>query len=266
MRRRALAGLLALMPAVTHAQEPGADAWQFGNLQQGYCVTYLVSPEDAPALLPEDAQPIRLDAMPNAPPVLARLLKDQPEFASWMPSYICIYRFGRADVAGREVIASSGASEMVGMVSFAARVVANQPDGGLFVSRLFTNDKRIARATDSTAMAFQQVKTTYGKAAHGDDERHILVLGKSTLIWDGHAASDSAPVAAPIRQAFVVQGPRNKQVMLTWRLTATQTRSMVGALVVQGKDRLAKLLRKSPIRYLGPIYEGGKAELDIIPE
>lgn len=267
MKRRILVGLLALAPAATHAQQHAAvDAWQFGNLQQGYCITYLVSPEDAPALLPDDAQPIRLDAMPNAPPILARVLKDQPEYASWMPSFICIYRFGRADVAGREVIAPSGASEMVGMVAFSARVTAGQPDGGVFISRLFTNDKRIARATDSTAMPFQQVKATYGKAAHGDDERHILVLGKSSLIWDGHAAADSAPVSAPIKQALVIRGPRNKPVILSWHLTATQNRSMVGALVVQGKDRLAKLLRKSPIRYLGPLYEGGKGELGIVPE
>ena len=36
---------------------------------------------------------------------------------------------------------------------------------------------------------------------------------------------------------------------------------MVGALVVQGKDKLAKVMRNSPIRYLGPIYQGGRAEL-----
>ena len=41
---------------------------------------------------------------------------------------------------------------------------------------------------------------------------------------------------------------------------------MVGALVIGGKDKLAKLLRKSPIRYAGPMYQGGTGELTLIPE
>ena len=41
---------------------------------------------------------------------------------------------------------------------------------------------------------------------------------------------------------------------------------MVGALVIQGKDRLAKVMRASPIRYLGPIYQGGRAELSELPD
>ena len=32
--------------------------WKFTNLQQGYCINFLVSPADAPGLLPDDAQPV----------------------------------------------------------------------------------------------------------------------------------------------------------------------------------------------------------------
>jgi hypothetical protein len=41
---------------------------------------------------------------------------------------------------------------------------------------------------------------------------------------------------------------------------------MVGALVIIGKDKLAKLLRRSPIRFLGPMYQGGSGQLSVVPE
>jgi hypothetical protein len=41
---------------------------------------------------------------------------------------------------------------------------------------------------------------------------------------------------------------------------------MVGALIIIGKDKLAKLLRQSPIRYLGPMYQGGSGQLAVVSE
>ena len=251
-------------PCSARAQQDGA--WQFSNLQQGYCITFLVSPEDAPGVLPDDAQPVRLNAMADVSPVLARVLADQPEYGGWMPAEVCLYRFGRADIGGRELVAPAGASEMIGIVSFGARVAINQPENGISVSTVFTNDKRAVKLADSTQVVLRQIKATFGKAAHSGDERHVIQLGKTTLTWDGHPASDSAPVGTPLERVWVVRGPRGKPVLLRWKLNTTSTRSMVGALVVQGKDKLAKLMRKSPVRYLGPIYQGGIGELSQIPE
>ena len=242
------------------------EPWQFSNLEQGYCVTFLVSPEDAPGVLPDDAQPVRLDAMTDQPPVLSRVLADQPEYGSWMPAALCVYRFGRAAFGSRERVAAAGSSEMIGILGYWARVAVNQPPNGLAVSTIFTNDKWAAQATDSTATPFRLVKASFGKAAHGSDERHVLELGKTKLIWDGHAAGDSAKSDAPVERVWVVRGPRGKPVLLRWSLTATSSRSMVGALVIVGKDKLAKLLRRSPIRFLGPMYQGGSGQLSVVQE
>jgi len=264
MRRLAAIVVLTILPVSLAAQ--GGMQWKFGNLQQGYCITFLVSPADAPGVLPDDAQPTRLDGMTDAPPALARLLQDQPEYGSWMPAAVCIYRFGRADGAGRELVAATGESEMIGAILFGARVAAAQPANGMSASLLFTNDKRITKSTDSSRVAFRQVKATFGKAAHGDDERHVISFGKTTLIWDGHAATDSVTLTSPIERVWVLEGSRNRPVLLRWTVSAVSSRSMVGALVVQGKDRLAKVMRSSPIRYLGPVYQGGIAQLSEIPE
>jgi hypothetical protein len=257
--------VLAALGRPVAAQDKGDGTWKFGNLQQGYCITFLVSPEDAAGVLPSDAQPVRLDAMAKPTPVLARVLADQPEFGTWMPAAVCLFRFGRVDVAGREFVAPTGASEMIGIVSYQARVAVDQPSDGLAVSMVFTNDKRLAKITDSTQVPFRQIQTSFGKAAHGGDERHLLDFGKTSLTWDGHAASDSTVLSEPVRRAWVVNGRRDEPVLLQWQLRASTSRSMVGALVVEGKDKLAKVMRKSPIRYVGPVYQGGLAELSAIP-
>ncbi len=267
MTRLAVLATLTVLAQPLAAQKAGdALSWHFSNLQQGYCIAFLVSPDDASGLLPDDVQATRLDAAPNAPPALLRVLQDQPEYAAWMPAEVCLYRFGRADIAGSALVAAGGASEMIGVVSYQARVTASQPPNGAFVSLVFTNDKRVAKVTEDTPMQARRVQATFGKAPHGSDERHSMKLGKTTLIWDGHAASDSASVAAPVERGWVLRGSGGKQVAFQWTLNATTSRSMVGALIVQGKDKLAKLMRKSPIRYLGPMYEGGTAELSGIPE
>jgi hypothetical protein len=231
------------------------EPWQFSNLQQGYCVTFLVSPEDAPGVLAEDAQPMRLDAMPDLTPVLARVLADQPEYGAWMPAS-----------GSLQLVAAAESSEMIGILGYWARVAPNQPPNGLAVSMIFTNDKWAAKATDTTATPFRLVKASFGKAAHGDDERHVIELGKTKLIWDGHPAGDSARSDAPVERVWVVQGPRGRPVLLRWSLSTTSSRSMVGALVINGKDKLAKLLRRSPIRFLGPMYRGGSGQLSVVPE
>jgi len=266
MRRLVAVAVLANLasPVVAHGQ--GGMGWKFTNLQQGYCINFLVSPADAPSLIPSDAQPVRLDAMTDTPPALARVLQDQPEYGSWMPAAVCIYRFGRADGGGRELVAATGESEMIGLLAFGARVTASQPANGVSGRLLFTNDKRIAKASDSSRVSFRRVKASFGKAAHGDDERHVISFGKTTLIWDGHAASDSVALTEPLERVWVFEGSRNRPVLLRWTLAPTSSRSMVGVLLVQGKDRLAKVMRSSPIRYLGPIYQGGRAELTEIPD
>lgn len=260
MRSLRTLALLLLLGRPLSGQE-AAGVWKFGNLQQGYCITFLVSPEDAQSLLPDDAQPIRLDAIPDAPPFLLRVAKDEPQYGAWMPAAVCVYRFGRVDVTGREILAPNGGSEMIGIVSFRARTAVNQPDNGVAVSLVFTNDRRMAKLTDSTQVPFRQIDATFGNAAHGDDERHVLRFGKATLIWDGHMTSDSAALGAPLERVWVASGRRGKPVLLRWTLKAASSRSMVGALVVEGKDRLARIMRASPIRYLGPVYQGGTAEL-----
>ena len=110
---------MAASPLAAQAPAPTGSTWKFSNLIGAYCINFLVSPEDAPSLLPGDASPERLDALKNVHPALARVMADQPEYASWMPGAFCFYRFGRVELEGKELIAADGAAEVLGILAYA---------------------------------------------------------------------------------------------------------------------------------------------------
>ena len=94
------------------------------------------------------------------------------------------------------------------------------------------------------------------------DDRYELKIGKTVILFDGHAAPDSTLGTAPVDQSWVFSASRGGVV---WRISAvlqpTLTRALVGALRIQGKDELATALRASPIRLVGPIYTGGRGQI-----
>jgi len=96
----------------------------------------------------------------------------------------------------------------------------------------------------------------------GTEDRYELKVGKTLIMFEGHAAPDSTLLTAPVEESWVFAGTRGGVV---WRILAalqpTSTRALVGALRIQGKDDLAMALRASPIRLVGPIYSGGTGEI-----
>ena len=152
--------------------------------------------------------------MTDASPVLARVLADQPEYGAWMPAAVCIYRFGRADIAGRELVAPAGRSEMIGTVAYGARVAAASRPTACPCSMVFTNDKRAAKVTDSTAVPFRQVKATFGKAAHGDDERHVIAIREDDAdLGRARRRRLRGAQPAPSNRSGWSRGPRDKPVL-----------------------------------------------------
>lgn len=243
------------------AQSGSAREWTFANLLGGFCLEFLADSADARGLLPDDAVALRA----NSPgitlhPALARVVADQPEYASWTPAKVCVYRFGAANIAGTEVVAKAGEGETFGWVALAGRIAANQPEGSLVATQLFTGSTRAQKASEGGRPELRKLKMSVGKAPKSNEERVVLEFGKTRLIWDGHAASDSVAMAGPVTVHWA-RPVRGGAVVARWELNSVQQRSMVGAVIVQGKDRFANALRKSPIRYVGPLYQGGNAKL-----
>jgi hypothetical protein len=248
-------------PRLADEQTASAQEWTFANLIGGFCLEFLADTADARRLLPNDAVPLRATT-PGVKlhPALARVVKDQPEYASWTPAEVCVYRFGAATIAGTEIVARPGDGETIGWVGVAGRIAASQPEGSLVATQLFTGGTKAQKASEAGRPELRKLKLSVGKAPKSNEDRVILEFGKTRLMWDGHAASDSTAVAGPVVEHWA-RAIRGGAVIGRWELNSVQQRSMVGAVIVEGKDRFAQALRKSPIRYVGPLYQGGNAKL-----
>lgn len=243
------------------AQAGAVREWTFANLLGGFCLEFLADSADARGLLPDGAVPLRAGAQGvTVHPALARVIADHPEYAAWTPAEVCMFRFGAANIEGTEVVAKPGEGETVGWVALAGRIAANQPVGSMVATQLFTGSTKAQKASEAGRLPLRRVKMSVGKSPRSNEERVTLEVGKTILIWDGHPASDSTVVATPAT-AHWARPVRGGPVLAQWELNAVQQRSMVGAVIVQGKDRLANAIRKSPIRYVGPLYRGGNARL-----
>ncbi len=250
-------------PAAAQDAAPSNVAWSFANLMNGFCVAFLVDSGDARSLLPDGAFPVRASTVERLNPALARAIADQPEFASWIPGQLCVYRFGRADVNGNELVAKDGEGEAFGWVGLMARATAEQPPGSMVATQLFTSDWRAQRASEAGRLQLKQVKMQFGQAPKSSDDRYVIQLGKTTVIWDGRAGADSTVPSEPEVQLFLREARSGPPSLARFEVRATERRSMIGALIIEGKDRLAKAMRKSPIRFAGPLLRGGQGSLSI---
>ena len=68
-------------------------------------------------------------------------------------------------------------------------------------------------------------------------------------------------VDQPIQESWSVSGLRGQMWNARLIRTPSWSRPLVGSLTVEGKGDLAKALKASPIRFVGPLYIGGGGEL-----
>lgn len=225
----------------------------------GYCISYLVDPAIATELAPEGTQLALAGKWTGLSPFLARVIRDEPQFAAWIPAAICIGRYGMASVDGREVVRAKTGKAVTLITSWVAAVDPLRVDGARAVLLDISADEgRILRPLHAFGLSLEERDPAI-LPGEGDDVQVDLKLGKTKISWIGHPTGDPR-VGSTQTMSFGYRGSRNA----IWQVTATvspgESRLMVGALRVEGKDILAKALKSSPIRAVGPQDTGGTAE------
>lgn len=259
---RSLAVLLAVVAAAPLAAQTDESTWTFSDARGGFCIWYLADPAQVGDLAPKGVT-LRVagtDAS-ELPPSLSRVIQDEPQFASWIPGTICIGFYGSAAVDGRETVtAKDGETILVMTHSLAATSPRGVPGADHFLIELGTDRGSLARAAERAGVRTSDRSVDVSKVPDTDDEEVVIKLGKTRIHWQGRPTGD-ARVEWTRSMSFGYAGQR----LSTWRVTfdaaPQQVFAMVGALRVEGKDDLGKVLRASPIRAVGPIERGGSATL-----
>ena len=119
----------------------------------------------------------------------------------------------------------------------------------------------VSQAAANAKVKLGEAQSSVSKVPGTDNDLYEVKIGNTRLTWNGRAVGDSTRVGQPILESWLGKGTSGT----VWRIQATfkpeWSRAMVGMLSVEGKDDLAKALKASPIRFVGPVYRGGGGEL-----
>ena len=246
------------------AQEPGTgregSVWALEGVRSGQCVRFLMDPAAARKQARSGTRLIRADQDRTLHLVLRGVISEQADFAAWTPASLCLYFSDGIRVGGRRLASKDARKkQLLGVWT----VAAAEEGGGRrdMVLDLFGSGGELVRAAEAARVKVREAKSAVSKAPTTGNDRYDVRVGKTRLIWNGRAAGDTAPVGQPLEHLWLTRGASGT----FWRVKATfrpaWTRSLVGVLTVEGKDDLAKALKASPTRFVGPLYLGGVGEL-----
>lgn len=256
-----LAAVASLAGVSRAAAQKAEETWRFDGLRNGYCIEFLVDSALIRDLLPDGALPMRADRMQSLHPAIARTVAEQPEYGPWTPASACFYFFDQVVVAGRPLPASGAAGEMIGFVSYSARLLEDRGRGGDVLDLMVASNWKGMRSADDQGLKLERSPVTLEDLPNSTNRRLTLKVDGTTLRWEGRDAADSAAAGAPVERRWLVKGDDRRYRFVTMRVTPSSSRSMIGSLIVQGNGDLARALRSSPIRYVGPNLRGGGGEL-----
>lgn len=237
--------------------------WTLQGIRDGYCVRFLVEPGMAAKELRDGFVLVKASNDKSLHPALRRVLEAQPEFASWTPSALCLYYVDAVDI-GRQRITEKRKAQLLGVWTLATVEQGSGQRRDLALD-FFTGRGHLARAAEITHVRLHEAESAVSQVAESSDSEYDVKIGKTRVIWKGRAVGDSARRNEPVDESWLVDGTSGKAWTVHLTLRAAWSRDVVGVLSVEGKDALAKALKGSPIRFVGPLYRGGSGELRFSP-
>jgi len=234
--------------------------WTLEGLQAGQCVRFLIEPAMAAKQLRPGTRLMRADQDQSLHPALRSIIDQQAEFASWSPSSLCLYYADAIRLGARRLRSKDPRKrQMLGVWSIAATEQgASRRD---LVVELFGASGELAHSARQAKVKLSEAQSSRSKPAQSENDLYDVRVGKTRLIWNGRATGDSTRVERPFREVWLAKGASGTMWRIQTTVQPTWMRPLVGVLTVEGKDDLAKALKASPTRFVGPLYFGGGAEL-----
>ncbi|HXE58093.1 MAG TPA: hypothetical protein VNK43_08835 [Gemmatimonadales bacterium] len=230
------------------------------GLRHRFCIRFLVDSTVAAKQLPDGFVPVRATAADSLHPALRRAAEEQPD-AVWVASALCV-SVSEGITVGERRFADRDLEDLQGLASWT--IDAAPAEGGpprRVALSLLTTNWRVNKAAEPAFVKAREFRWSAKPDPERPDDRYQLRLDGTTLTWDGRLTGDSIPVASTIDEQWVMDGNRRTRFEVRHTLRPTYQRGMAGSLRVEGKDALAKALKGSPIRFVGPMYFGGVGEL-----
>jgi hypothetical protein len=225
-------------------------------------VRFLVEPRRASRDLEKGFRLIRADQDRTLHPALKQAIRSQPEFANWAPSNLCFYFTDAVQVGTRRVAEKNPRNfQMLATWTLGTQEEKSNTRRDMVLD-MYANRGSLIRAADAARVRIREAQSVVTDQPDSTADLYSVKLDRTLLIWNGRPTGDSTRIERPIEESWAVPGIRGGG-MWAVRLAVSPawSRPLVGSLSVEGKGDLAKALKASPIRFVGPLYRGGAGEL-----
>jgi hypothetical protein len=224
-------------------------------------VRFLIEPGSASKASRPGYRVLRADQDQSLHPALRSVLEGQPEFASWTPSSLCFFYVDTVTVGGRVIAEKNARKPQMIAVWTLPTVAQGRGVRHDLVLEFSAGSPQVVRAAEAVKLRMREASSRISLSADSTEEVHDVRIGKTRLVWTGRPAGDSTKVTEPIQESWLLKGASGTVWSVSMRLRPRWNRALVGALRVEGKDDLAKALKGSPIRFVGPRHLDGAADL-----
>jgi hypothetical protein len=243
------------------AEDKQPQVWSIQGLKTAYCVRFVIDPRAAAKELKDGFRLIPANQDRTLDPSIQQLIKGQPEFGSWSPSDLCFYFSDAVQIGTRRVAEKNPRNQQMLAVWTLASQEEKSGARRDLVLGFFSARGSLTRAAEQAGVRLSEAHASVLDSADTSNDVYNVKLERSSLTWRGRPSGDSTRVEGPIEQSWLVAGSRGTVWSAQFIFHPTSTRALVGSLSVEGKGDLGKALKGSPIRFVGPLYRGGSAEL-----
>jgi hypothetical protein len=239
------------------AQVPADVRWSLEGNRGSYCIWYLADPDLARQMVPAGVALAPAGTGAGLPPLLARTVQDEPRFGQWIPGAICIGAYLRVTADGRTLVQGKAESPViVGTSSLGAHQARGLPTASNYLIDFMTDKRSLARAADAVGFGMGGISVLSKNQVGADDPRVSISVDGVQITWSGHAIGDSGVVKTR-SVSFGYATGRGARWLIELESVPASTRLMAGTLEVDGRNTLARALKASPVRAIGPEESGG---------
>ena len=115
----------------------------------------------------------------------------------------------------------------------------------------------MSHAAANAKVKLSEAQSSVSQVPGTDNDLYEVRDREDPAVWNGRAVGDSTRVEQPIQESWLAKGTGGTVWQVIHVSSRSGVRPLVGVLSVEGKDDLAKALKASPIRFVGPLYHGG---------
>jgi hypothetical protein len=256
----ATAGTLAAS-AATGQDAPRARV-TLERIRSAWCLDFLAEPDEVARLMPKGWTGAPATAVPDIPAPFRITMEENPRYAAWVPSRICLVAFGAVSVNGDETDDDSERKPM----ALAWWQVSAHPDSGTTVAPLITmlasNSYKVRNPLGRLGLALDDMGFEMGPNAKSQDPTQNgfqVKLAGATLFWKGYLSIDSTLGTG--RRTFEASvGNQTRPWSASGWMEVAGASRVAGVVGVMGKSDLGKLLDQSPIRIMSPVGTGGTGD------